>query len=1592
MISRFASRRIFLIAYSSLLWACTHPLEIEGQGDIYSYTGERNCSAEEAPCDMVIANAYEETYYTNSRRGWQFVGWQGCLVEQYERCVFNVDAATVRKNWLKRVGPLTAQFEPADSDGDGVNDLVDIAPRNADCDGQGSLAADDCTFDRIRDMQGQQIFETESGLQYLFISGENEILRHDTNSQTFLAPIRPEFNRDSISSVVYSESHQGLYWIGGSKRVYFLADSNSSASPSVFLEVSEDENLSKIVAFDDKLLLQHNSVEERIYDAEANLINSRSGDYQALYYAWSAGAGAGQMFSYNYNHDLQAYTLQRQAISEEGNFVTRSSFENLKQVYQHKPMQVSASGERLLLPNGEVYSTATMTSLFTIEPNWHIARWLPDEELVVVRYTFYTPPAAQHYLVRYDATNTPVERVNLGGYVHAYLPSDQSIQFTSSSSTSFETISLDYVASDDTDGDGVSNELDAFPADVAASIDEDGDGYPDSWNAGFDESDSTSNLSLDAYPDAYGCYEAAHGNGTDCDFAQIMPDFVPVNAFKDERSVVYLHNSQNNTLYRRSMASERYLEPIPLQRQSRYEDPVNITTLSYAADSDRLYVAYADGEIRTIDLSLTRPRAQAFVQIEGQLERIKATDSNLLVAIRDNNNSFLLELIHLSGLDGSEIDRGASVGRTSRLFWNAALSRIYISGNGSGFLGVNTNGTFSDDGVQNTTGLSSYSNNDVEFSSDGAHALVNIATVVSLADYELKKVFSATSGDTAWLHASLISAENIADQGTLISQWSSDFQQVLYQNTIDYSTTELLSSHGTVVSYGKVGAEFQFTQLAVSDADGDGTPGWWEALYGLSDADALDAADDNDTDGLSNRDEYAQGTDPTVADTDGDGLTDGYEVNTSNTLPTEADSDYDGATDGQEVNSLSSNPLLRDTDGDNMSDGFEALYGLDALDDNDGELDPDNDGYSNFEEFTLATDPLIATKLSLPGWLRHSNNASNNRFVPASTENVSFDLIWTRSDNYDLGNTSVFDQALVAYDRKLFVTEQPDYNESARLSALSADTGERLWSIPLSDNYAELRDIMISNESLYSIESDDWITGSIVRRSLHGGMPMLRVEAEGELYSAALMVIDDAITPVSRYGRQSVTSYDGVLGNELWSSEIDDNILSISALSADRLYYHAQDRYLGSNVLAKLDRQTGALLKRIQLPSNDDSSNSEEAIVLSYAGTLLLLEDGVLRAFNAESLTPLWSRDISAAGRFVIGNGQVYVFVNQVLFALNEFNGTTEWVWSAPSGSRNLDSLLVSRHHAIVSGYENTYAINLESQNIDWQTDFGGSLSFSEGKLLVRSGGAIRAFDTSNDNDNDGLPSWWEHRYNLSDNDASDAALDGDNDGLNNLEEFLNFAHPERADSDGDSLSDADEVNIHLSRPDLLDTDDDGLADDEEVNVHITNPNNSDSDDDGYNDFKEVNHYLTDPNDANSLPAPISAMLESFEAGSLPQKWSTGEHAWTVTNTDAVDGSSIARSPFRGGGERSVLTYTDVFENGTLRFKVRSLADQQSSSMQLVVDGDQQLGFTVNQDWTEYSVTLEAGEHTIDWEYRAWTESNPVDDFYGLLDDVSFSQ
>lgn len=114
------------------------------------------------------------------------------------------------------------------------------------------------------------------------------------------------------------------------------------------------------------------------------------------------------------------------------------------------------------------------------------------------------------------------------------------------------------------------------------------------------------------------------------------------------------------------------------------------------------------------------------------------------------------------------------------------------------------------------------------------------------------------------------------------------------------------------------------------------------------------------------------------------------------------------------------------------------------------------------------------------------------------------------------------------------------------------------------------------------------------------------------------------------------------------------------------------------------------------------------------------------------------------------------------------------------------------------------------------------------------------------DTDGDGMEDVWEVANGLSVG-TNDAALDPDDDGLTNLQEFKLGTDPHDEDADMDGLPDGEEVFTYNTFPQNADSDGDGLNDGDEVFVHGTDPRNADSDGDGLSDGDEVDLHNSNP-------------------------------------------------------------------------------------------------------------------------------------------------
>ncbi len=261
------------------------------------------------------------------------------------------------------------------------------------------------------------------------------------------------------------------------------------------------------------------------------------------------------------------------------------------------------------------------------------------------------------------------------------------------------------------------------------------------------------------------------------------------------------------------------------------------------------------------------------------------------------------------------------------------------------------------------------------------------------------------------------------------------------------------------------------------------------------------------------------------------------------------------------------------------------------------------------------------------------------------------------------------------------------------------------------------------------------------------------------------------------------------------------------------------------------------------------------------------------------------------------------------------------------------------------------------------------------------------------DQDADGLPLWWEDLHGLDDANAGDGAADLDSDGVSNLLEYQNGANPQTADTDGDGLTDAQEIVTFATSPANADSDGEGLDDHAEVITHLTDPWDRDSDNDSYTDLDEV-LYGGNPNNVASLPQPISGYTQGFEGTPNLVAWAmpVGSLApWSIDTSVHRTGLASFRSGAVDHYQYSGTRYRAVFPAGQLSYYARVMSDSGGDRLELLVDGVQQVSTYGDTEWVQVVVPITPGLHEIEWRYQkdsyaAWSAADAA-----WVDDVVFT-
>ncbi|MFC7337453.1 hypothetical protein ACFQY0_09725 [Haloferula chungangensis] len=135
-----------------------------------------------------------------------------------------------------------------------------------------------------------------------------------------------------------------------------------------------------------------------------------------------------------------------------------------------------------------------------------------------------------------------------------------------------------------------------------------------------------------------------------------------------------------------------------------------------------------------------------------------------------------------------------------------------------------------------------------------------------------------------------------------------------------------INNHGTIVGWTNYGTSLYLLSLD-QDRDSDGMSNDWEIYYGFDPDDWSDAQGDQDGDGISNLAESRLGSVPTSSgfrmalDSDGDGLPDAWERKFFGNLDKgpDDDGDGDGLTNRDEW-LIGTDPTRADSDDDGLDD------------------------------------------------------------------------------------------------------------------------------------------------------------------------------------------------------------------------------------------------------------------------------------------------------------------------------------------------------------------------------------------------------------------------------------------------------------------------------------------------------------------------------------------------------------------------------------------------------------------------------------------------------------------------------------------------
>ncbi|HMO04670.1 MAG TPA: hypothetical protein PKC67_06780 [Kiritimatiellia bacterium] len=707
--------------------------------------------------------------------------------------------------------------------------------------------------------------------------------------------------------------------------------------------------------------------------------------------------------------------------------------------------------------------------------------------------------------------------------------------------------------------------------------------------------------------------------------------------------------------------------------------------------------------------------------------------------------------------------------------------------------------------------------------------------------------------------------------------------------------------HGTYrFQFNDQSKVYSVMRLDNEDSDRDGLPDEWE--MGFLGTLQHTRTSDQDADGLDNAREWTLGTHPAKADTDGDGLSDGFEMNLLQTDPLRVDTDGDSVSDGREVevgldakksrtytvaDDATLAPSMQtlatgftDHDRDGMPDSWEALHGLNTNLFVDRFHDADGDGIANGFEYENGTDPHRTDT---------DSDGMNDGFelqmgLSAKGEDVRGypHITWEGTLDPDRDGITTIDEYTQGTNPRLMDTDGDRYPDDFEL-AWGSDPR-------IKTNYPGMAIPHVRSESASVFVRDDlnfaetstetYSLTRAIERAIGSGQTHPIIKVYPGTYYGSIRREDVVRIPTNK--KLLIIAMEGpqqtaiVGSDDLFAVEMTHNV----TLDGFTIRHDPTTRGGGVKTIRESAQQSSAVINRCVITDHSADGIAVYAPTI-VANTLITRNAGPgiahyrpypqeifhLGIYNCSLVDNHYA---GSPARVDVSFANVDI-VNSIIRNNEQFPAATEGLIASQTVFSVSDSLvqLSTNLHPNPQGTGKFYELDARLNSCGYATQATppantnawprlGVLPWDQTDLFLESRPWYFGvpYAPAYGADHNGPGNRFDHpclSYQGDDfdgdglSDAEEQTLgsnpldwDTDRDGLQDDDEALVwFTDPARADMDNDGLSDWDEVIRYHTRPDLADTDGDGISDTHEIQLLGTNPRLADTDGDGVSDAQQ---------------------------------------------------------------------------------------------------------------------------------------------------------